>query len=52
MKNHSDVLNAIKSVKQRANLKVIWSAIPRKNATFVIFAIMARISNGTLINMS
>jgi hypothetical protein len=52
MKNHSVVPNAIENVKQIVTLKATWSAILRKNDTFVNFAVMDHISKGTLINTS
>jgi hypothetical protein len=52
MKEHSVVSNAIKSLKQTANFNNTWSAILRRNATFVIFAVMAHILKGTLIDTS
>jgi hypothetical protein len=51
MKKHSVVPNVIKILKEMMNLKVTWLAIPRKNDTFVSFAVMAHILKGTLINM-
>jgi hypothetical protein len=35
--------NAIKNLKQVVTLNATWSLIPRNNATFVIFAVMAHI---------
>jgi hypothetical protein len=52
MKNRSVVPNATKNSKEMLNLKIIRSAIPRKNVSFVIFAVMDHILKWTLIDTS
>jgi hypothetical protein len=52
MKKLSVVPNAIKSLKQMVTLNVIWSLILKRNATFVIFVVMAHILKAILINIS
>jgi hypothetical protein len=52
MRNHSVVPNAIKKIKQVESLKITWSVIPRKNATFVNFAVMVHILKTVLIDTS
>jgi hypothetical protein len=46
MKKLLVVPNAIKSLKQMANLKNIWSLIQKNNATIANFAVMAHILEG------